>query len=188
MEKKISILIPAYNVDQYVDACLDSCLNQDLPRNEYEIIVVNDGSTDDTLSHLKTYSSRYDNICVMSQQNKGLGITRNTLIDAAHGKYFWFVDADDTITRNCLGNVLSVLETDDLDILSISSLGNRWLSDFPENFHSAKEYSPILGGENSLQIILSRYILVQFGDLFSRRNFGTSISLSSSRYYMKTRN
>ncbi len=107
---KLSIIIPVYNTEKYVGECLDSCLEQDIPRNEYEIICVDDGSTDGSLKILTEYSEKYSNIHVYSQKNQGVSAARNTGIDIAQGKYIWFVDSDDYIAVNCLKTLLGAME------------------------------------------------------------------------------
>lgn len=99
---KLSIIIPVYNTEAYLRRCLDSCLHQDLPTDQYEIIAVNDGSTDGSLEILRLYESNHQNIKVLSQNNQGLSVTRNNGVAIAKGKYLWFVDSDDWIKENCL--------------------------------------------------------------------------------------
>lgn len=94
MNKKISIIIPAYNVENCVEQSIESCLRQSL--KEIEIICVNDGSTDGTVSLLEKYFSRGD-IELVSQENKGTGAARNTGIHKATGEYIYFLDADDCL-------------------------------------------------------------------------------------------
>ena len=101
----LSIVIPAYNVEQYIARCLDSCLNQDIPSDDYEIIVINDGSTDDTLSIIKTYVTHNKNLKYISRENRGLSITRNEGLSKAQGTFIWFVDSDDWIAPNCLASI-----------------------------------------------------------------------------------
>ena len=115
---KLSIIIPVYNTGGYLSRCLDSCLNQDIPSNEYEIIAVDDGSTDNSLDLLKKYAGAYSNIKVLHQSNKRQGAARNKGLSVAQGEYIWFVDSDDWIVENCLAKVceicqgVDILETD----------------------------------------------------------------------------
>lgn len=90
---KISIIIPAYNAEKYIRECLESILMQTM--SEIEIICIDDGSTDSTLSILEEYRSRYKNLFILSQGNQGSGIARNQGICAARGEYLAFMDADD---------------------------------------------------------------------------------------------
>lgn len=99
---KISIIVAAFNVEEYIDRCLESLTNQDLDSDEYEIIIVNDGSTDSTLEKLNDWKSGFENIIVISQKNKGQSAARNTALKQAIGEYVFYVDADDYILDNCL--------------------------------------------------------------------------------------
>jgi glycosyltransferase involved in cell wall biosynthesis len=98
----ISIIVPVYNVEKYIAKCIDSLLQQGLEPEEYEIILINDGSTDDSLSICLKYASLYPNIRVESQPNKGPGIARNQGLDIAQGEYIYIVDGDDYLIPNGL--------------------------------------------------------------------------------------
>lgn len=92
----ISVIVPAYNVERYISQCLDSLINQ--TKKELEIIAIDDGSTDNTLSILNMYKEKHpDKIQVISQKNSGLSITRNIGIKSSSGKYIAFVDGDDEV-------------------------------------------------------------------------------------------
>lgn len=100
----LSIVVPSYNVEQYVADCLKSCVQQEIDKSEYEIIVVNDGSKDSTLDVVNSFLEKNTtaNIRVVSQENRGLSATRNRGITLAQGDYIWFVDSDDWIMENSL--------------------------------------------------------------------------------------
>mgnify|MGYP003399346240 CR=1 FL=1 len=89
----ISLIIPAYNVEKYLKACLDSVINQIL--DDLEIILVDDGSKDDSPKICDEYSEKYSFINVIHQKNGGLSSTRNTGIANAKGSYIVFMDSDD---------------------------------------------------------------------------------------------
>jgi glycosyltransferase involved in cell wall biosynthesis len=114
---RISIIITLYKSEQYIAKCLDSVLNQDLPLEEYEIIVINDGSPDNSHQIALAYAGKYDNIVVVSHENKGLGGARNTGVEYAKGKYVQFVDPDDFLEPNVLIPLLDKMDEGDLDIL-----------------------------------------------------------------------
>ena len=102
---KFSIIIPAYNASRYICDCLDSLLAQDFPKHEYEVIVVDDSSTDDTA---KIVAERYINVKLLRhEQNRRQGGARNTGIKAATGEYVMFIDADDYWNAR---NTLSVID------------------------------------------------------------------------------
>lgn len=119
---KLSIIIPVYNVEQYLEKCLQSCLSQDLPHNEYEIIVVNDGSPDDSLNIAERIASTATNMTIISQANGGLSAARNTGMSVAKGEYIWFVDSDDWIETNCLKKLTDTLYDEHLDALVINGV------------------------------------------------------------------
>lgn len=104
-ERLLSIIIPVFNAERYISLCLDSLLEQDLPFSCYEIICINDGSTDSSLSVIRRYAQQYDNIVVIDKSNSGVSATRNLGLEKAEGKYIWFVDSDDWVARNCLGTL-----------------------------------------------------------------------------------
>lgn len=105
-----SIIIPVYNCEKYLRDCLDSCINQDLLNDEYEILCVNDGSTDSSINILYDYANRYSQIKVFSQENRGVSAARNIGLDNAKGEYIMFVDGDDLILANCLRDLKKTLE------------------------------------------------------------------------------
>lgn len=116
--KKLSIIIPVYNVEKYVGKCLESCLNQDIPKDEYEIIVVNDGTKDNSVQVIEKYITPENNIRLIHRKNGGLSAARNTGLMEAKGEYVWFVDSDDTITP---GSIKAIMEgcSDSIDMLGI---------------------------------------------------------------------
>ena len=97
---KISIIIPVYNVEPYLRRCIDSVLEQTM--QDYEIVVVNDGSTDNSGSICDQYANQYDQIRVIHKQNGGLSDARNTGIKAATGDYILFLDSDDYLDTDAL--------------------------------------------------------------------------------------
>ena len=98
---KISIIIPVYNVAKWLHECLDSVLNQGwIVGKDYEVICVNDGSTDNSLEVLYDYEK--DGITIINKENGGVSSARNLGIDVAQGEYIWMVDGDDFIAPNVL--------------------------------------------------------------------------------------
>lgn len=112
---KLSIIIPVYNVEKYISRCLDSIFQQDIPYSEYEVILVNDGSPDNSAGIIAEYKKRYPNIIYLEKENGGPSSARNKGIDNAKGDYIWFVDADDKIEENCLNELLSYIYNYNLD-------------------------------------------------------------------------
>ena len=111
----ISVIVPVYNVENYLEECLDSICNQTF-RN-IEIICVNDGSTDGSLNILKEYQNHDSRIKIISQENNGLAVARNTGLKHAKGKYVYFLDSDDYIDLNALEECYNISEENNLDML-----------------------------------------------------------------------
>ena len=118
----LSIVVPTYNVEKFIGNCLESLLAQDLPIEQYEVLVINDGSTDKSGQIAGTFADNHKNIILINQENKGLSGARNTGIALAKGKYIYFIDSDDYIAENTLGLILDLLEKNNLDILGITEL------------------------------------------------------------------
>lgn len=97
---KVSVIVPVYNVEQYLSDCLESICCQTL--KEIEIIVVNDGSTDNSLSIIESFQQKYSNIKLINKKNGGLSSARNAGIEMAVGEYLFFVDSDDFIDLDTL--------------------------------------------------------------------------------------
>ena len=115
--KLLSIIVPMYNSEKWLPKCVESLIHQDIPAEEYEIILVDDGSPDGCRKLAKDYASRYGNILVLSRPNGGTSAARNTGIHAAQGKYLYFVDPDDYILENSLKDILCKMEDESLDVL-----------------------------------------------------------------------
>jgi len=113
----LSLIVPIYNVSEYLPKCLDSLFCQGLSSEEYEIICVNDGSTDDSLDIIQKYAEDNKQMVVITQTNGGLSAARNTGIKAAKGKYILFVDSDDYLEPNQMKGLLDKMESEDLDVL-----------------------------------------------------------------------
>lgn len=106
MTPKISIVVPVYNMELYLERCLYSLVNQGLMDEDYEIILVNDGSKDHSLEICDNFAKLHKQVIVISQENRGLSATRNLGIANASGNYICFVDADDYLEINGLRNLL----------------------------------------------------------------------------------
>ena len=115
---KLSIIIPCYNVENYLGKCVDSVLNNKL-KDEFEIILVNDGSTDNTLGVIKSYAKQYpDVIKYIDQKNKGLSGARNSGMDIAKGEYITFLDSDDYVDSAMYNKLLKKASKGDFDIVT----------------------------------------------------------------------
>lgn len=114
---KISVIIPVYNSENYLKACIDSGLNQTFGDNNYELIIINDCSTDKSSTILKKFNKK-DNIKILNNlYNKGVSYSRNLGIKQARGKYIIFLDADDMLTKNALKDMYDLAELEQADLL-----------------------------------------------------------------------
>ena len=105
-----SIIIPIYNAAEYIERCLKSVFDQNIENDKFEIIVINDGSTDNGEQITRAYSKDRRNITILTQENRGLGGARNTGIDNAKGEYIIFLDADDYLEENSLYLILTKIK------------------------------------------------------------------------------
>lgn len=109
---RFSIIIPAYNAEAYLQRCLDSIFSQEF--DDYEVIVINDGSTDRTAALLEEYASIHPNLQVLTQSNHGMSTARNRGIDKAKGEYILFVDSDDRLCPDALATLAPHLNGEDI--------------------------------------------------------------------------
>ena len=120
MNKKLSIIIPAYKVDGYIEKCIRSLENQDMPTNEYEIIVTNDGSPDRCKEIVESLQNEFSNIILINQENQGVSIARNNAIAIAKGEYILPIDPDDFVVPNVLQSVYQNAVSRNLDVLYLA--------------------------------------------------------------------
>lgn len=111
---KVSIIVPVYNVEKYLEKCLDSLINQTL--KDIEIICVNDGSKDNSLNILEEYSKNDNRIIIINQYNAGVSVARNSGIDIAKGEYIGFVDSDDWVDLDFYEKLYNSAIKNDADI------------------------------------------------------------------------
>jgi len=119
---RLSIIIPVYNVEEYIDRCLQNIFKQGISTNDYEVILVNDGSTDKSVEIANKHKKARPNIHIIHQENSGPGVARNTGIDNAKGDYIYFLDADDYLIENSLAMLLDCAEKEQLDLLGFETL------------------------------------------------------------------
>lgn len=104
----ITIIIPAYNVEQYIDECIQSVLNQD--NKDFECIIIDDGSTDKTGEKCDNWSSKDPRIRVFHQKNMGVSVARNVGLEKAHGQYVTFIDSDDLVSKTYLSDMAKYID------------------------------------------------------------------------------
>lgn len=123
----LSLIVPIYNMETYLERCLDTILRQGLDEEEYEVILVNDGSTDNSKYICERYVANHHNFRLIDQPNSGVAVARNTGIDAASGKFIGFVDSDDYLLDGGLNIAFrKYADRDDIDVIHFCSSYDFW--------------------------------------------------------------
>lgn len=123
-KKDVSIIVPVYNVENYLKDCLDSLVNQDYDNNKYELILINDCSKDSSLNILKEYVKKYNNITIIDfKENRGVSRARNEGIKKSCGEYLLFCDADDFYEKNAISIFMETAKKDNADFV----MGNYYI-------------------------------------------------------------
>lgn len=179
----VSVIIPVYNNQTFIYDCLQSVINQSL--KNIEIICVNDGSTDLTLSILNDFSKKDSRIIVLNQNNNGPGFSRNRAARIAKGKYLYFMDSDDTIDVDCLERLFLVSEKYNSDICLVGvnaydEISKSYVSYL--NFSTKKYKKDTLIKKNSLHKELFYKFAPFF--LFYRKDFFINNNLSFNENYL----
>ena len=147
MKDLISVIINVYNGEKYIKKCLDSVVNQTY--NNLEILIINDGSTDDTLSICNAYKD--SRIKIITTENLGLSLSRNVGIENASGKYFYFIDADDYIENDTIEYLYNLLKKYDCDISFSSHLN---IYNYKVKKRNKKEKINVLFKEDMLKMVI----------------------------------
>ena len=114
---KLSIIVPIYNVEQYICECVSSIYRQSLAEEEFEVILVNDGTKDKSMEVLSPIMQQHDNVVIVNQKNQGLSAARNNGLEKAKGKYILFIDSDDVIIDNSLPILLKQALDNNVDTI-----------------------------------------------------------------------
>lgn len=114
-EKKVSIIVPIFNIEKYLKKCIESLINQKY--ENYEIILIDDGSSDSSRNIIDKYAVKYPKIRALHHLNRGVSYTRNRGIKEATGDYIAFIDGDDWVEPNYLSKMIDYLESNDLDFV-----------------------------------------------------------------------
>ena len=146
----ISIIIPCYGVENYIEDCLQSIDSQNFPRNMFEVIIIDDGSTDNTYDVICGFIAGKSNFKVYRKENGGLSSTRNYGLARASGKYVWFVDSDDEINENSLTKILTHLEND----VDVIHFGLEKISDKGSKLH--EQYLPLVNSGSGKDVFFKQ--------------------------------
>lgn len=121
MTVELSIIIPVYNSEKYLAFCLKSIFNQTF--QNFEVIVINDGSKDSSIDIINEFKSKYDNLILIEQKNSGVSVARNKAIDMASGKYLMFLDSDDAINSFMIESLFQLMQNNNVELV-VSNLIN----------------------------------------------------------------
>ena len=147
----VSVIIPVYNTAKHLPTCLNSIINQTY--QNLEIIVIDDGSTDNSSEIIKQYNEKDNRIKAFTQKNQGLSAARNTGLKNATGKYVTFVDSDDMIETNMIEKLLLALEKTKSDI-SVCSFKERTTNGKEKHFNKNNYSRKVLNTEQALKAML----------------------------------
>lgn len=147
---RLSIIIPMYNASQYIERCINSIYHQGLNVNEFEVIVINDGSTDNSLEIVKDYFTSYKNIRFFSQKNSGQGAARNLGIKHATGEYILFLDSDDFLLPQSINKILSIVKHVSCDVINFLMEVELPTGNVKESYLYHYDYDKIYSGKELL--------------------------------------
>jgi glycosyltransferase involved in cell wall biosynthesis len=116
----LTYIVPVYNTEAYVLQCLQSIVGQGLDAEDYEVLAVDDGSTDTSLAVVEAFAREHTQVRLLTQANKGVSAARNLALDNARGRYVMFVDSDDRIKENAVPRLLKRAMDESLDVLSFN--------------------------------------------------------------------
>lgn len=119
-EYKATVLVPVYNVEKFLRGCLQSLTEQTIGFENIEVVLVNDGSTDNSEAICREFADKYDNVFLYSKENEGLSKTRNYGLARSHGKYIFFLDSDDKLRADTVKSVTDFFDTvyDEVDLVT----------------------------------------------------------------------
>ena len=170
-EYDISVIIPMYNAEKYIGQCIESVLNQ--TKENIEIVVVNDGSTDSSLAIAKAYAEIYDDILILDKPNQGVISARIAGINAAHGKFIGWVDSDDFVDPNMFEVLYDIIIECDLDCaycnLNFYPQNVRYKKAWFKEYKGVKDWNFIERNSQCWHYLTKRELLDQIGiqDLFA---------------------
>lgn len=119
-ELLLTYIVPVYNTEAFVLQCLQSIINQGLDTNQYEVLVVDDGSTDSSRAIVEKFAGEHPQVRLLVQANSGVSAARNLALDNARGRYLMFLDSDDCIREEVIPPLLKRVMDEDLDVLSFN--------------------------------------------------------------------
>ena len=177
MKSKVSVIVPVYNVEKYLEKCLESIIKQTY--ENLEIIIVDDGSTDNSLHICRKWDKRDPRITIIHKENEGLGFARNTGLQHASGDYILFIDSDDFISNNMVEKLYDNLKNAEADTVYCGL--NRYFSD-----EHIIQYPPKCGKQIYLQDeVIDKVLLEMIGTIPNEKeDMNMEVSVWHSLYSM----
>ena len=174
--KKVSIIIPVYNVELYIEECIETLIKQNY--SNLEIILIDDGSTDASGKICDEYAKKDKRIKVIHQINGGAANAKNAGLDCISGEYFTFIDSDDYVGPNWISDLVNLMETRDVDIVECS---------FCKEYKNKKEYiEKKINGKYTVQEYMKGYLNDWTSSLFWNKLFKSKL-LNDIRFHMERR-
>ena len=157
----ISVIIPVYNTREWLPRCLESVASQSVPEEDYEIIIVNDGSTDGSEAIASEFAAGRPNCRVLSQPNAGLSAARNAGLAAAGGDYIWFVDSDDRIAPESLPKILAACASAP-DMVALGSAREGAACIRPDGYYPPELAGTVMSGREMMRRRLLKSVCSPF--------------------------
>ena len=148
----LSLIIPVYKVERYIEQCLNSIYTQNIPENLYEVIIVNDGTPDNSMKIVEKFYS-HKNLKIINQENQGLSLARNNGMSISHGEYIWFIDSDDWLLPNSISTVISEIKNN----ITVDVFSTRLLMAFENTEKTKIDFNPCIYQLSGKQYLTKRY-------------------------------
>lgn len=175
---ELSIILPVYNVEPYIIRCLDSVINLTIPN--YEIIVVNDGTEDNSMDVVIEYANIYENISIVNQTNQGLGEARNVGLRNAKGKYVYFLDSDDYIDPSLFISLFNTRQSD-IDII----IGDYYIEQNNKICHGTYKIGSTSGIKMNGKDFFLRYYRRNINTMVWRSIYRKEFLISNNLFFTK---
>lgn len=148
----LSLIIPVYKVEKYIEQCLNSIYTQKIPEDLYEVIIVNDGTPDKSMRIVEKFCS-HKNLKIINQENQGLSLARNNGMAISHGEYIWFIDSDDWLLPNALFTIISEIKNN----ITVDVFSTRLLMFFENTEKTKIDFNPSIYELSGKQYLTKGY-------------------------------
>ena len=162
--KKVSVIIPCYNCEKYLEEGIKSILNQSY--KNIELIIVDDGSTDKSIEIANKYSSK-GKLHLIQQEHCGVSVARNLGIKKSTGDYIFFMDADDTLNERCIEKLVEYADKENAEMVIIRQ-PNKFTGK-PEGVNSTRSIKRFSGTEAAIEMLSYKIVIASWGRLYDRR-------------------